>query len=41
MTHLKTIFPVTDLGDDDDLGELMAAMYNSFDVYPLALVGPQ
>lgn len=30
---LVTIFPVVDLGND--VGEMMAAMYNSFDVYPL------
>lgn len=30
---LVTIFPVVDLGND--VGEIMAAMYNSFDVYPL------
>lgn len=33
VNSLHRIFPVTDLGSD--VGELMAAMYNSFDMYPL------
>lgn len=33
VSTLKTIFPATELGNE--VGELMAAMYNSFDVYPL------
>ena len=33
VSTLENIFPATDLGDD--VGEIMAAMYNSFDVYPL------
>ena len=33
VQSLNMIFPVTDLGSD--VGELMAAMYNSFDVYPM------
>ena len=33
ITSLQKIFPVTELGND--VGEIMAAMYNSFDIYPL------
>jgi hypothetical protein len=33
VNSLQRIFPATDLGSD--VGELMAAMYNSFDMYPL------
>lgn len=35
---LQTIFPFTDLGPD--VPEMMAAMYNSFDLYPLLLLLP-
>jgi len=33
VNSLQRMFPATDLGSD--VGELMAAMYNSFDMYPL------
>lgn len=35
VNSLATIFPPTDLGPD--IPEMMAMMYNSFDLYPLAL----
>jgi hypothetical protein len=37
VSTLNQIFPATDLGPD--VGEIMAAMYNSFDVYPLQASG--
>ena len=37
VSTLNRIFPATDLGPD--VGEIVAAMYNSFDVYPLQASG--
>lgn len=39
VQSLESIFPTTDLGPD--IPEMMAMMYNSFDLYPLVLTPPQ
>jgi hypothetical protein len=40
IASLQVLFPPVPL-DGDDCGEVMAALYNSFDLYPLALAAPK
>jgi UBA/TS-N domain len=40
IASLQILFPAVPL-DGDEYGEVMAALYNSFDLYPLALAAPK